>query len=564
MRIRWLSSSLCCGLILTLPALPACGESETKAEGDTASETAGEAGDGDGDGDPGDGDGDGDGDPMLDPGDKLPARRLSHFEYQNTLRDLFPHIDVPAFEMPADPSSEGFDNDGEALVPSTLLIERYDENARRVAKLATEDLPTLLGCDPAGGLACAQQFVDEFGAKAFRRPLTETERIDLMAFYNEPPGDTDFRAGTELTLQLILQSPQFLYRLEIPAEAAELPDAGEYAPLGGFEVATRLSYFLWSSMPDDELFAAAATDALSTPDQIETQARRMLADPRAKDAFLHFHEQWFDLGRVDKVSKLPEDNWDDALRAAAKQETLSFVEHVIFDEQGTLGDLLTSNRTFVNDRLAAIYGVMAPPPDTWVEVELDPTQRAGFMTQVAFLAGHGHPLNPSPVLRGVYSLKDVLCWPLGAPPPVAEAMMLPEGSPDQTNREVYEALTAGEECQFCHEIINPVGFAFEHYDTLGRWRDTDNGQSIDASGHFQDSTFVGAPDMMSQLAGRSDVHRCVSRKWLRFAYGGGRVLQTAGIQDEIEAAFADVDFSITELMIAIVTHPRFSSYAAPN
>jgi hypothetical protein len=158
----------------------------------------------------------------------------------------------------------------------------------------------------------------------------------------------------------------------------------------------------------------------------------------------------------------------------------------------------------------------------------------------------------------------VLCWPLGAPPPVAEAMTIPEGSPDQTNRETYEALTAADECQFCHEIINPVGFAFENYDTLGRWRDLDNGQQIDASGHFQESSFNGAPDMMNQLVGRADVHRCVSRKWLRFAYGGARVLETPNIQAEIEAAFADVDFSITELMIAIVKHPRFSSYAAPN
>jgi hypothetical protein len=186
------------------------------------------------------------------------------------------------------------------------------------------------------------------------------------------------------------------------------------------------------------------------------------------------------------------------------------------------------------------------------------------MTQVAFLAGHGHPLNPSPVLRGVYSLKDVLCWPLGAPPPVAEAMMIPEAPPDQTNREAYEALTAADECQYCHSIINPVGFAFEHYDTLGRWRELDNGQPIDASGQFQDASFDGAPDMMSQLATRADVHRCVARKWLRFAYGGGRVLETPDILAETEAAFTEVEFSITELLIEIVRHPRFSSYAAPN
>jgi hypothetical protein len=554
MTTRW----RCVGLAgcLSLAGL-ACSDDGSTGQADGGNDTGTGDGDGDGDGDTGDGDPDG---PEL----KLPARRLSHFEYSNTLRDLFPHIVLPNLELPADPSSEGFDNDGQALVPSTVLIEAYDENARQVAHLATEDLPTLLGCDPADGEVCIEQFVDSFGAKAFRRPLTEQERVDLLVFYGEAPGDTDLRAGTELTISLILQSPQFLYRIELPPEGAEPTEPGELAPIGAYDVATRLSYFLWSSMPDDELIAAAAGNALSTPEQIETQARRMLADPKAKDAFLHFHEQWFDLGRVDTITKLPEHNFDDALREAAKQEARQFVEHVLFDDAGTLTDLLTSNRTFVNDRLAEIYGVAPPGPDTWVEVELDPAQRAGFMTQVAFLSGHGHPLNPSPVLRGVYSLKDVLCWPLGAPPPVAEAMMIPEAPPDQTNRQAYEALTAADECQFCHAIINPVGFAFENYDTLGRWRDQDNGQPIDASGHFQDANFVGVPELMSQLATRSDVHRCVSTKWLRFAYGGGRVLATPGILDQTTEEFAAVDYSITELMIAIVTNPRFSTDPRPQ
>lgn len=559
MRIRWLSVSLSCCLSLTALACSDSSSDASSAEAGDATGGDGEAGAGDGDGDS-----DSDGEASVDPGVKLPARRLSHFEYRNTLRDLFPHIELPEFVMPADSSSEGFDNDGEALQPSTLLIERYDENARAVAKLASAELATLLGCDPALGFTCAQQFVEDFGRRAFRRPLTAQEQVDFMVFFSEAPGDADLRAGAELTLQLILQSPQFLYRLEHPVEGGELPGPGEFAPLGSYELASRLSYFLWSSMPDDELLAAAASDALSSPAQLEAQARRMLEDDRAKDAFLHFHEQWFDLERVDTVTKLPEDNFDEGLRAAAKQEALRFVEHVIFDEQGTLLDLLTSNRTFINDRLAAVYGVPAPEPGAWVEVELDGSQRAGFMTQVAFLAGHGHPLNPSPVLRGVYGLKDVLCWPLGAPPPVAEAMTIPEGSEDLTNRETYAALTAADECQYCHELINPVGFAFEHYDTLGRWRDLDNGQPVDATGHFQDSSFNGAPELMSALAGRADVHRCVSRKWLRFAYGGGRVLKTPGILQDIEAAFAETELSITELMVAIVTHPRFASYAAPN
>lgn len=526
----------------------------------------------DGDGDSGESEGDSDDDGEdegetgedIDPGAKLPARRLSHFEYQNTLRDLFPHIEVPEFELPADPRSGGFDNDGEALVPSTLLIERYDDNARIVAEIATEDLPTLLGCDPAEGDSCAQSFVDDFGRRAFRRPLTDDEREAFMVFYQEPPGSSDFRAGTQLTLQLFLQSPQFLYRVELPPAGEDLPAPGEFAPLDDYAIASRLSYFLWSTMPDAELMAAAANGELSSPEAIEDQARRMLDDDRAREAFLHFHEQWFDLERVDRASKLPEAEFDDAMRDSAKGEAMRFVEHVIFDEGGTLVDLLTSNRTYVDERLAAIYGVAPPEPGTWAEVELDPAQRAGFMTQVAFLAGHGHPLNPSPVLRGVYTLEDVLCHPLGAPPPVAEAMMIPEAPEGQTNREAYEALTAADECQACHGVINPIGFAFEHYDTLGAWRDQDNGNAVDASGAYSDMNFVGAVELMSQLPERLEVQRCVSGKWLRYAYGGGRVFETPDIQTQTEVAFAEADLTITELLVAIVTHPRFSTYAAPN
>jgi hypothetical protein len=541
---------------------PACGGDEVEA---TEVQTQGGPGTGPGGG-PGDDTGSsGEPEPTGDTGDEtgatppavvdVPLRRLTAFEYRSTVEDLFVGIALPEVPLPVDDRREGFDNNAEALVPSKLHIDQYNAAAEAIADVAVADLAALIDCTPDTDPNCSRRFVAEFGEKAFRRPLTAEEAQAFHAFFDGPPGDADFAAGVEVTIQLMLQAPQFLYRIELHEPGGAV---GELAPLDGWQVATRLSYFLWSSMPDAALRTAAASGQLATPAQIEAEARRMLDDPKAERAFVHFFRQWGELERVDLVSKLAEDGYDDATRAAMREEFERFVRDVLRTEGASFADLLQSPRTFVNDRLAALYGVTPPGPDTWAEVELDPAQRAGLFTQTAFLAGHGHPLNPSPVKRGNYMLQNLLCTSVGSPPPIAEAMGSPKPQPGQTNRQVYEELTKGEQCITCHQVINPVGFAFEHYDTMGRFRAEDQGLPVDASGSFGPLEYQDAVEFMAGLADDQLAQNCFSRKWLVYGLGGAHLVPDMGT--EIADAFASAEFNLRELQVAIATHPRFASY----
>lgn len=496
------------------------------------------------------------GDPPIDPAViDVPLRRLTGFEYRSTVEDLFVGIALPGFELPVDDLREGFDNNAEALVPSKLHIDQYNAAAEAIAAAAAADLGLLIDCTPDSDPNCSRRFVAEFGERAFRRPLSDDEIADFHMFFESPPGDTSFAAGVEVTIQLMLQAPQFLYRVELHEAGGT---KGELAPLDGLQVASRLSYFLWGSMPDAALLAAAKAGELATPAQVEAEARRMLDDPKAERAFLHFFRQWSDIGKVDLVSKLAEDTYDEPTRAAMKEEFERFVRDVLFTPEGTLHDVLQSNRTFLDERLAGLYGVASPGPDVWAEVELDPAQRSGMFTQLAFLAGHGHPLNPSPVKRGNYMLQNLLCTSVGSPPPIAEAMGSPTPQDGLTNREVYTELTKGEQCIGCHMLINPVGFAFEHYDTMGRFRLEDQGKPVDASGAIAGLSYADAIEFMADLADDPQAQTCFTRKWLVYAMGGTQTLPD--MVGDASDAFASAEFNLRELQVAIVSHPRFASY----
>lgn len=560
-RTPWTRIGAALGLTLGLVA-PACGGG---GGGDEDGATDAQTQAGPGPGGPGTSEGP---EPTEGPGEEtdtgegppavvdVPLRRLTRFEYRNTVQDLFAGMSVPEVELPLDDKREGFDNNAAALIPTKLHIDQYNSAAEAIADAASQNIGALIDCTPDSDPNCSRRFVAEFGARAFRRPLTAEEEQQFHAFFEAPPGDADFAAGVEVTLQLMLQSPQFLYRIEVHDAGAGAP--GGLAPLEPYQVASRLSYFLWSSMPDADLIAAAAAGQLGTPAQIEAQARRMLDDPRAERAFLHFFRQWSDMEKIDLVTKLAEDNLDESTRSAMREEFERFVREILFYGEGSFGDLLKSNKSFLNDRLAELYGVAGPGPDMWAEVELDPAQRAGLFTQTAFLAGHGHPLNPSPVKRGNYMLQNLLCTSVGSPPPIAEAMGTPQPTPGMTNREVYDQLTGGKDCIGCHSILNPVGFAFEHYDTMGRFRAEDQGKPVDASGSFGEMTYADAVEFMQDLSEDINVQSCFTRKWLVYGLGGTQLLPD--MLTETADAFAAAEFNLRELQVAIATHPRFSSF----
>lgn len=495
-----------------------------------------------------------------------PLRRLSHREYENSLRAVFPGVELPDLQLPEDQEPHEFDNDVEALTATSLLVERYLDvgeivAARVVADAAEEVLPCR---DPAPEerLACGEQIVRTMGRRLFRRPLTDEQVREYTRFFREPADGEGFEAQVELTLALMLAAPELLYRFEEPVRPI---GPGETAPLDPYSLASRLSFFLWESGPDEELLDAAESGSLSTEAGLRAQATRMLEDERALETFVRFHEQWLDFDRLDLVSKAEADGFDEALRESMRTESRMFVEHVLFDERGTVADLLTSNRTFVDARLAGLYGV-EPPASDWAEVELP--NRSGFLTQATFLASHGHPDKPSPVLRGVFLLERVLCSELGAPPPNAEAMgaaAADEVSGPLTNRQLYSLMTEPAQCQACHERINPAGFAFEHYDTMGRYRETEpSGLEIDASGNVEGFAFEDANELAAQLAASERVQRCVAQKWVRFAFGGGPMENASCFVDDLAAELEASGGSIRDLQLAIVMHPSFATMVGPE
>lgn len=499
-----------------------------------------------------------------------PARRLSHFEYWNTLRTLYPDLTMPEVSLPPDDRPHEFDNDGDTLSASGSLLERYLEVGKLVAERLDQQLEALAGCTPddeqdqAQVISCGQQFVRREGARLFRRPVTDEEVEAYATFFKKEIPNATFHDRLRLTLQLLLGAPEFLYRFERATQEELAP--GQYAALDPYALASRLSYFIWAAPPDEQLLAAAQDNTLLDPQTLRQHAERMLNDERAKANFTHFHEQWLDFSRVNIVTKREEDGFDEATREAIKEQGRRFVQTVLFDERGSIQDLLTSPRTFVNDDIADLYGA-APKGEGWFE--LQQPDRSGFLTQLTFLASHGHPDKPSPVLRGTFILDRIMCAPVGAPPPNAEAMgsvKADELSGPLTNREIYNITTTSDlGCAGCHNRINPPGFALEHYDTMGRWQDKEpSGLTIDPSGTLDDISFSDAKDLTNQLAQAEKVEACVTTKWVRYAYAGGDLERSSCMNQDLRDAMRQGDGSIRDLQLAIVTHPWFALYQAPT
>jgi hypothetical protein len=484
-----------------------------------------------------------------------PIRRLSHVEYWNTLRDLFPSLAITKLELAANETIDGFSNHWDALQPSDLLIGQYYDSATGIASaLTSADIAELSSCTD---LSCASQFVAEFGQRAFRRPLTDEEIASFAAvFESDGPAAEDFETGVRLTVVSMLQSASFLYRPEFGV--GEVVDARK--ELDSFEAATRLSYFLWASMPDEALFEAAASGGLREPDGMQAQVQRMLSDERARDGAITFFSEWLKLAKVNTSLKLPEDNWDETFRAEVHESAVRFVYDNVFVNDGTLADLMTSREYVATPRVASLLGVEASG-DTWTNVDVDPTQRAGILTHPAFLAAHGYGEYPSPVLRGVYVMDRILCAP-PQPPPGNVNMVLPqtdEAEP-RTNREAYDLATDGDACQGCHRLINPFGFAFENYDTLGRYRTTDNGLEVDASGSALQFTFTNGVDLAQQFAESDVVRQCAVRKALNYGFGGSPLAADTAMRNDIAEAFTEKNYSLKGLFEAIASHERFSHW----
>lgn len=517
---------------------------------------------------------DGAGDDGLGPADEMPPAttrffRLSHVQWENTVQDLLrlPEPTGLSSELRADPFVGGFifDNNVLSLEVDQALWAGYQRAAVELAELAVTDPEILAAIAPDEGLdeaTRAREFVASFGLRAFRRPLDEAELDDYLALFDRGPelyeDTTGFAAGVRLVLEGMLQSPHFIYRVEDSEEIV-----GNVIPLDSWEIASRLSYFLWNTMPDDALLAAAAAEELGDVDAVRTQALRMLESPRAQAVVERFHHQ---LLRVDRFASAdpspafyPEVPEDLGMLATAEHE--AFLRHTVFEGDGSWGDLLTSTETFVNDELAKLYGLEGTFGAELTRVDLDPAERRGLFTQIGFLAANSTSANPDPIHRGVFLAKHIVCHTIAAPPDDIPPIPAPDAT--QTNREAVEALTEapGSECVACHsQLINPFGFAFEGYDATGAFRTSDNGKAVDSTatvvlGDGQVAV-SSALELVEAMAIDAKVHECYARHWLEFAMARPHEDMDDPLTDRLGAESLE-DMSVKDLLVELAVSRPF-------
>jgi hypothetical protein len=367
-------------------------------------------------------------------------------------------------------------------------------------------------------------FVPAFGRRAWRRALTTDEQTAMLQLYADTasPGATD---GLTAVIAAMLQAPQFLYRPE-PA----LPGATTPEPLDGPALATRLAYLLTGAGPDETLLAAAEAGRLATEAGLLAETDRLLAGDRAADLFVHFASEWWEvesIATVDKNRSLYR-TWTDATPGALAEETQTFLADA-WRTGPTLATLLTAPVTFADGPLAAFYGLPAPAGAGYQRIALDPARAAGMLTQGSFLAVHAKADQTSPVLRGKFVRAQLFCTPPKPPPPTI-VVSPPVVDPTLPTRERFAQHTADPLCASCHLFMDPIGFAFEHYDAAGRWRDTDADLPVDATGTLADTDvdapLDGVPSLAARLAASAEVASCAATQWFRYAFG--RSEQTTG------------------------------------
>lgn len=497
--------------------------------------------------------------------------RLTYSEYDRALSDLL-FLDVaPSSLFPSEQATLHGYFDRAALRVTERL---HDELVRVAEDLAAQLVATpaayeqVVGCSPDEA-GCRDSFLNDFGLRSFRRPLTGAELERYQNLFDSAgaliqSGD-DFADGVQLSVEAMLQSPHFLYRVERGEAVAD-----EYGtPLTDYEIATRLSFTLLGSTPDAELLSRASAGGLSTPEEIVVQAERLVALPEVRDRVVDFHDRWLELGALVGVSKdaglypafTPE------LTTAMRAETLRFVEDTTLTEGGAISHLLSANHTFVDAQLAELYGVPGSFGSELERVELTDGVRGGLLTQGSFLSGHTSSSTiTSPILRGIFVLRRVLCQDVPEPPPNATQQEPPPSeTPILTTREFFAWKTSMVACVGCHSIINPVGFAFEGFDAIGVARTTEDGAPIDTTGvallSGQQIPFADARDLSTRIAALPEAHGCYAKNWLQYAYGRRDTTQDLRTMGVIARNLATDTYGVRQLLVDLTRGAAFSHLA---
>jgi hypothetical protein len=504
--------------------------------------------------------------PPVQPSPLRGLRRLSSREYDAVVLDLLGDTTQPAAHFLADVYPNGYDNGATALAVQSDQAEDYETAAEALAASAVQSSMNLLvgDCDPtaSGAGACLESFLGSFAARAYRRPLTDTEKQRLRDAY-AIDGPPSFAAGLQTVLEVILQSPQFLYREEL-GPMGDPGESGTEVQLTDAEVASELSFFLTGTMPDATLWAAVQNGAFHTTSDIQREAARLLGTPAAQQAMRTFLHEWLGTNLLSGLSKdaTVYPAFDSTMAASMTGELDRFYDDVVWNGAGSLRSLFTSTRSFANSPLATLYGVSVSGTD-YQAVTLDPATRTGVMTRSGFLAVHAATDDSNPIARGVFLLSSIMCM-APHPPPANVPLVPPASDPSVqglTTRQRYDQHVTNSFCASCHTQIDGLGFGFEEFDGIGAFRATDNGQPVDSSGNIVgtgeiDGPFQGAADLAKRLAGSRLLANCFARQAYRYAMG--RVESPQQDLDFLDQATSP-DARMTDALMAIVANHVFST-----
>ena len=507
-----------------------------------------------------------------------PIRRLTHVQYDNTVRHLLGDSTRPSRKFPSEDYVHGYTNQASAQVITPALAELYGQVAERLANNAFRygDEYGLLPCEPASPAdrACARAFVDDFGAKAFRRPLTDSEReahVELLLQWAAQ--GKSFHSGAAAVIEAVLQSPHFLFLV---------PHAND-SPAKPFEVASRLAYALWNAPPDEELLAAAATGGLETRSSVDAHSRRMLASDLATETFDNFLAQWM---RFDRLRNSVKDrnrfrDYGPEVAESMTEESRRLFRHLAWNDLD-FREFFTADYTFADDFLTKVYGMSDPSvPFGKTEYPADST-RSGILGHGTFLAQTGKPIHTSPTERGLFVREHFLCQAIPPPPPGVDTSLPPLtlGGRPMTIRETMEELHASQPvCASCHKLVDPIGYGFEHFDTVGAHRETElvrveptpqqeregakateHSLPIDSTGFvagIPDSAF-GSPQDVGRILAQSPIcQKCIVRQLFRYLFGRSETSRDTEVIERAYNRFEQSGFVFRELVLGLVVSEEF-------
>jgi hypothetical protein len=505
------------------------------------------------------------GPPAVDPVLAIESgvRRLSQAELDNTLRDLLGDDTAPAARLLNEDEFRPFDNDYTIQQASEALITSLEALAEQVAERAVGDAArraALVPCTPsgAGDEQCFREFLDAFLPRALRRAVTTEEinaYIPLLAFASEDNAvvDNDFYTAIQLAVSATLQDPEFLYRVE-QGTPGDTPGLLE---LDGYEIASRMSYLLWASMPDDALLAAAAAGTLESSEGRRAEALRMLADSKARTQLHRFHAMWLGYRSIPHTPELVD---------AFNRETSALIDRVILDEPGSYLRMFTMDETYIDDSLADHYGLPRPANGQgWVSY--DGTGRAGILGHGSLLAAFSKFEDTSPTQRGILVRTRFMCEEVPRPPPNVDADQPPQGAMDAVCKyERYaEHRDQSSSCAGCHSLVDPIGFGLENYDVAGRYREHDDGLPecvIEGSGEIVGVGAFSGPGELSRLLVDNDyVDACAVEQFLTFALGRPTSSYEAQLLQEMVESFRAGDHDFKTFMVDFIASDRFARRA---